>query len=85
MEKGDEKKGRSGGQWRVIMDELEKLKKLIPHWMEHNDEHTEIYQSWAKKMSSLGMKELSEILIKLHQESKKLRKLFEEAMRMTNV
>ena len=69
----------------MIMDELEKLKKLIPHWMEHNDEHAETYQSWAEKMSSLGMKELSEILMKLHQESKKLRELFEEAMRMIDV
>jgi hypothetical protein len=67
------------------MDELEKLKKLIPHWMEHNDEHAETYQNWAAKVSSLGMKELSEILTKLHRESKKLRELFEEAMRMINV
>jgi hypothetical protein len=67
------------------MDELEKLKKLIPHWMEHNDEHAETYQNWAAKVSSLGMKELSEILTKLHRESKKLRELFVEAIRMINV
>jgi hypothetical protein len=53
--------------------------------MEHNDEHAETYQNWAAKVSSLGMKELSEILTKLHRESKKLRELFEEAMRMINV
>jgi uncharacterized protein YukE len=53
--------------------------------MEHNDEHAETYQSWAEKMSSLGMKELSEILIKLHQESRKLKELFEQAMRMIDV
>jgi hypothetical protein len=22
---------------------------LIPHWMEHNDEHAEEYQRWAEK------------------------------------
>jgi hypothetical protein len=67
------------------MDEIEKLKKLIPHWMEHNDEHAETYKSWAEKMSSLKKKELSEILIRLYQESKKLRELFKEAMRMIEV
>jgi hypothetical protein len=67
------------------MDELEKLKKLIPHWMEHNDEHAETYKSWAEKVSSLGKKELSEILIRLHQETKTLRELFEEAMKMINI
>jgi len=67
------------------MDEIEKLKRLIPHWMEHNDEHAETYQNWSEKVSSLGMKELSEVLKKLHQESKKLRELFEEAMRMIDV
>jgi hypothetical protein len=67
------------------MDEIEKLKRLIPHWMEHNDEHAETYQNWSEKVFSLGMKELSEILKKLYQESKKLRELFEEAMRMIDV
>jgi hypothetical protein len=67
------------------MDELEKLRKLIPHWMEHNDEHAETYKSWAEKMSSLGKKELSEILIRLHQESRKLREFFKEAMGMIDV
>jgi hypothetical protein len=67
------------------MDELEKLKRLVPHWMEHNDEHAEIYQKWSEKMLSLRMNELSEILKKLHQESKKLRELFKEAMKMLDV
>jgi hypothetical protein len=66
------------------MEDLEKLKRLIPHWMEHNDEHAETYKNWAEKASSVDMKELSMILIKLHQESKKLRELFEEAMRIVS-
>lgn len=66
------------------MDEIEKLKKLIPHWMEHNDEHAESYKGWAEKASSSGMKELSEILLRLHRESKKLGELFQEAIRILN-
>ena len=64
------------------MDDLEKLKKLLPHWMEHNDEHAKTYEVWACKISYLGKKELSEALKAIHQESQKLRPFFEEALRL---
>ena len=64
------------------MDDLEKLRKLLPHWMEHNDEHAKTYKDWAEKMSSLGKKELSEVLEVIHQESQILRGLFQEAQRV---
>ena len=31
------------------MNEIEKLRILIPHWMQHNDEHADEYQRWAEK------------------------------------
>lgn len=61
------------------MNELEKLKHLLHHWKKHNDEHAEIYGDWADKMSSLGNKELSAILLNLYNETKKLNGLFEAA------
>jgi hypothetical protein len=64
------------------MDELEKLKILLPHWMEHNDEHAKTYKFWAEKMSSLGKKELSEVLGVIHQEIQKLRGRLQEALRV---
>lgn len=67
---------------RSIKDDVEKLKRLLPHWIKHNDEHTKIYKDWAERMSSLGKKELSEILEAIHQESQELRELFEEAIRV---
>ena len=66
------------------MDDLEKLKTLLPHWMKHNDEHAKTYKDWAEKMSSLGKKELSEVLEVIHQESQKLRGLFQEALRVVD-
>jgi hypothetical protein len=42
---------------RLIMDDLEKLKKLLPHWTEHNDEHAKTYKDWAERMSSSGKEE----------------------------
>ena len=31
------------------MNEVEKLRVLIPHWMEHNNEHAEEYRRWAEE------------------------------------
>jgi len=61
------------------MDELEKLRKLLHHWMEHNDEHAEAYLEWSKKASSLGNEGLSTILRQISNESKKLNELFIKA------
>jgi len=30
------------------MNEVEKLRVLIPHWIEHNNEHAEEFQRWAQ-------------------------------------
>jgi len=29
------------------MDEIEKLRVLIPHWIEHNTEHADEFRRWA--------------------------------------
>lgn len=64
------------------MDQLEKLKRMLSYWEEHNNEHVKIYMEWAAKISSLGNKELSRILVRLYKEQKRLNKRLEEAKRM---
>jgi hypothetical protein len=61
------------------MNELEKLKSLLSHWQEHNDEHAETYRDWSKKTADLGNKELADILGDLHKRTKELNELFEKA------
>jgi hypothetical protein len=34
--------------------EIEKLRALLPHWMEHNDEHAAEYERWAETALSAG-------------------------------
>lgn len=63
------------------MDELEKLKRLLHHWLEHNNEHVQLYRDWAEKASPLDNRELSEILRRLSNETEKLNRLFEEAIK----
>ena len=64
------------------MTELEKLKHLLKHWIEHNDAHIKTYSEWASKTHSLGEKELSKILGQISEESKKLNDLFSRADEM---
>ncbi len=64
------------------MDDIEKLKKLLQHWLEHNNGHTETYRIWADKISD--NEKLSEILKRLYNASKGLNSLLEEAISTIN-
>ena len=33
------------------MNEVEKLRVLIPHWIEHNEEHASEFRDWAENTS----------------------------------
>ncbi len=63
------------------MTELEKLKHLLGHWIEHNEAHVKTYSEWAVKAESLGEKNLAEMLKQITEESKKLEELFKKAMK----
>jgi len=36
------------------MKGIEKLRVLIPHWIEHNDEHAEEFCRWAERAGDAG-------------------------------
>ncbi len=61
------------------MDDLQKLKHLIGHWKEHNEEHAQTYLEWSRKADQAGKKELSGVLKELAEETMKVGKLFEKA------
>jgi len=62
-----------------VMDDLAKLKHLLHHWREHNDEHAGTYKEWAQKAAGLGNSEVADILATIARETEKLSKLFQEA------
>jgi len=62
------------------MTELEKLRHLLEHWMEHNDAHVTTYSEWAGKAESLGRKDVAELLRQITADSRKLNTLFEKAI-----
>lgn len=61
------------------MTDLEKLKHLLKHWMEHNNAHVKTYTEWAEKADALDRKDVSDILKQIVEESEKLNELFKKA------
>ena len=61
------------------MTELDKLKHLLKHWIEHNDAHVNTYTEWAEKAEALDRKDISDILRQIVQDSNKLNELFKKA------
>ncbi|MFO8102417.1 MAG: hypothetical protein R6U37_09695 [Dehalococcoidia bacterium] len=45
------------------MDEREKLKQLLEHWIEHNEEHAAEFREWAVKAKDLGEADISDQLL----------------------
>ena len=38
-------------------DDITKLRVLIPHWIDHNEEHAASFRRWADKARALGQEE----------------------------
>jgi hypothetical protein len=36
------------------MKEIEKLRVLVPHWIEHNEEHADEFRRWGKKSTDIS-------------------------------
>jgi len=36
------------------MNEVDKLRVLIPHWIEHNEEHANEFRKWAQKSGDIS-------------------------------
>lgn len=62
------------------MDELERLKVMLEHWLEHNREHAKTYKEWAEKAEATGRKDIATVLSNLSLEAARLENLFMEAL-----
>jgi hypothetical protein len=47
----------------ATMTELDKLRALLPHWIEHNAEHAAEFRNWAEKARATGWEEVLLILV----------------------
>lgn len=42
------------------MTDIEKLRVLLPHWMEHNKEHASEFRTWAQRAGEAGKDHVAE-------------------------
>jgi hypothetical protein len=44
------------------MTDIEKLRALLPHWIEHNGEHAAEFANWAEKAFLAGHEEVAQTI-----------------------
>ena len=44
----------------ATMTDGDKVRALLPHWIEHNDEHAAEFRRWAEKVHAAGQEEVAE-------------------------
>ena len=44
------------------MTEIEKLRVLLPHWMEHNEEHAAEFERWAETAAQAGHEDAANLI-----------------------
>lgn len=44
------------------MDDMDKLRVLLPHWIEHNREHGREFAKWAGPARAAGHSDIAELL-----------------------
>ena len=60
--------------------DIDKLRHLLKHWVEHNEAHVKTYNEWADKSESMGKHDLALIIREIADKSEKLDELFKRAM-----
>ncbi len=45
------------------MNDIEKLRVLLPHWIEHNEEHAAEFRAWAERLQQAGRQEAAQSII----------------------
>ena len=63
------------------MEDMDKLKHLIEHWIEHNQEHVKTYSEWAGKALKAGKSETADALREIAAESRLMERLFLKALK----
>ncbi len=46
----------------MAMNDIEKLRVLLPHWLEHNASHAEDYRAWIERARAAGADHVAEHL-----------------------
>lgn len=64
------------------MAELDRLRVLIGHWIEHNREHARTYREWAEKAEALNRRDIATVLKEISSETERMNDLFEKVSQL---
>jgi len=62
------------------LSDREKLRKMIEHWIHHNEDHVQSYRQWAGQAEKLGETAVAETLEEAAAVSARMNALFEKAL-----
>jgi hypothetical protein len=63
------------------MDDLDKLRVMLPHWIDHNRGHGREYAEWARHMGTCGQEEIAELLSRAEKSLQEADAVLQEALR----
>lgn len=47
-----------------MLNDSDRIRKLLPHWMEHNAEHAQEFRDWAERVRALGDDDAAEAIVR---------------------
>ena len=62
------------------MEERDRLRVMVEHWIKHNEAHFDEYQRWAEKAGSLGMEEVKGRILHAVEQIKKANEILRSAL-----
>lgn len=62
------------------MDDIQKLRVLIPHWVEHNEEHAAEFITWAARAAATGQPAAAELVRQAAQEMRQVNQTLQAAV-----
>ena len=62
------------------MEGMEKLKILLRHWIEHNEEHSEEFREWAEKAKGFGEDEVRDNILEAVEQLKAANEFLDRAL-----
>lgn len=64
------------------MEDAAKLKHLVSHWFEHNDQHARTFEEWAERMRTTGRDDVATELSHLSRATRQLDELLKRLERL---
>jgi molecular chaperone GrpE (heat shock protein) len=61
-------------------DDLAKLRALLPHWIEHNEEHAASFREWAARAREHGQEDVAEAIAQAAQRMEDVNAALERAL-----